>query len=175
MATLSNQPDNLNFLSPLGFRFFLKRSPNVNFFLTEAGVPSLSVNNITIPSPFQNLNAPGSGKISFSDFDITFKVDEEMRNYQEIYDWIVSDVAPERFSQYLPARNAAAGSGLGVYSDGTLTVLNSAYRPIIEYQFQRMYPSQLSELRFSTAETDVEYITARASFKFEIMTINRLI
>lgn len=174
MPALNNQPDNLNFLSPLGFRFFFKRSPNVNFFLTEAAVPSLTVESIPIRTPFQTLNVPGSGVINYGDFDITFKVDEDMRNYQEIYDWIIANAAPERFSQHSVVRDAPIVSGAGIHSDATLTILNSAYRPNIEYQFQRMFPISLSNLRFSTAETDVEYITAQASFKFEIMTINRL-
>ena len=175
MPALNNQPDNLNFLSPLGFRFFLKRSPHLNFFLTEASVPGLSINIANVNTPFQTLYTPGSGVINYSDLDITFKVDEDMRNYQEMYDWIVANAAPKTMSQHSVVRSVSAVSGAGVHSDGTLTILNSAYRPSVEYQFERLFPTSLSELKFSISENDINYITATVSFKFEIMSINRLI
>lgn len=175
MPALNNQPDNINFLSPLGFRFFLKRSPHLNFFLTEASVPGLSIDVSSVNTPFQRLYTPGSGIINYSDLDITFKVDEDMRNYEEMYDWIIANAAPKNFDQHKIVRNASAVSGAGVHSDGTLTIMNSAYRPNIEYQFERMFPISLSELKFSVAENDISYVTASVSFKFEIMKINRLI
>ena len=42
---LFTQPGDTNFLSPLGFRFKLKRAPNLNFFATDANIPSFATSS----------------------------------------------------------------------------------------------------------------------------------
>ena len=78
---------------------------------------------------------------------------------------------PESFEQYAALKNAAIGSGEGTVSDGTLTILNSAMAPTTEVQFTNMFPYSLSEVSFTTADTALNYVTARVGFKFNIMKI----
>ena len=125
---LRTQPADPNFLSPLGFRFSLKRSPMLNFFATDANIPSFEIGWADLPTPFKNLMLPGD-KPSFGDFILTFKVDEKMSNYLEIYTWLCKIGFPENFEQYASVKNTAIGSGEGVVSDGTLTILNSSMAP----------------------------------------------
>lgn len=167
---LTNQPQNTNFLSPLGFRFILKRSPTVNFFCTQITIPSFEIGEAVMPTPFKNIPLPGD-KPRFGDLTINFKVDEQLKNYLEIFNWIAKIGYPERFEQYASASNNTAGSGYGVVSDGTVLVLNSAMDPTTEFRFENMFPSYISELEFTTTESTVNYISARATFKFEMMRV----
>jgi hypothetical protein len=167
---LFTQPGDTNFLSPLGFRFKLKRAPNLNFFATDANIPSFEIGYINVQTPFKKMEIPGD-KPSFGDFILTFKVDENLANYLEIYVWLMKLGFPESFEQYASLKNAAIGSGEGTVSDGTLTVLNSSMAPTTEVQFTNMFPYSLSEVNFTTADTALNYVTARVGFKFNIMKI----
>ena len=167
---LFSQPGDTNFLSPLGFRFKLKRAPNLNFFATDANIPSFEIGYINVQTPFKKLEIPGD-KPTFGDFTLTFKVDENLANYLEIYLWLMKLGFPENFEQYASIKSAAIGSGEGTVSDGTLTILNSAMAPTTEIQFTNMFPYSLSEVNFTTADTALNYVTARVEFKYNIMKI----
>ena len=72
MAAITNQPGNINFLSPLGFRFVLKRAPNVNFFVTNVNLPQVTLGYTEVPTPFKFINIPGT-KLDYSDFELTLR------------------------------------------------------------------------------------------------------
>jgi hypothetical protein len=170
---LANQPTNINFLSPLGFRFTLRRSPTVNFFVTDANIPSFDLGFINVPTPFSNIKLPGD-KPEWGSFRLTFKIDEDFVNYLEIYDWLVKLGFPNNFQQYASISNMAQGTGQGTVSDGTLTILNSSMNPNIEISLVDMFPISLSPVEFTTADSTVNYVTATAEFKFTSLTFNKL-
>lgn len=171
---IGSQPSDTNFLSPLGFRFSLKRSPKLNFFATDANIPSLDIGYADVPTPFKRSPFPGD-KPQFGDFVLTFKVDENLTNYLEMYAWICKIGFPESFDQYASIKSAAIGSGVGTTSDGTLTILNSSMAPTTEVQFTDMFPYSLSEVDFTTADDTINYVTARVAFKFTLMKVVSLL
>ena len=57
---------NRNFLSPIGFKFALKRSPAVAFFCNEANIPSMDLGVADQPTYLKNNPTPGD-KIQFGD------------------------------------------------------------------------------------------------------------
>ena len=172
-GALSSQPTNINFLSPLGYRFTLKRSPNVNFFVTDANIPSFELGFINIPSPFKNFAVPGD-KPEYGSLRLTFKIDEDMNNYLEIYNWILRLGFPSNFEQYQDLSTAAPGSGVQTVSDATLTILNSSQSPNIEVQFEDLFPISISDVNFTSADTTVNYVTATVEFKFTLYKIVKL-
>ena len=89
MAVSDNQPTNLNYLSQLGFRFAIKKLPNVNYFCQSVSLPSISIGAAEFNTPFGVVPRPGD-KIAYSTLPIRFKVDEDFRNYIEIHDWMIS-------------------------------------------------------------------------------------
>lgn len=169
--SLLNEPTNKNFLSPLGFVFNLKKTPATNFFVTRASLPGLNLAFAEVATPFVKMPVPGE-KIQFNDLSITFKVDEDMRNWNEIYEWIIAMGFPQSFEQYKAIKQKQLGEG--VYSDATLNVLTSSMNPNLEFQFVNMFPYMLSDLDFSTQGADVEYIEATVQFRFEYFTVKRL-
>ena len=170
---LTTQPQNINFLSPLGFRFTLKRSPTVNFFCTDANIPSFNLGYAVQYAPFVNIPRPGD-KPAYGSFRVTFKVDEDLVNYLEIYNWMVALGFPESYSQYANIARQTQTSGYKIVSDGTLTILNSAQNPNIEVIFQDLFPVDLSDVNFTTADNTVNYVTATVEFKYTLFTINKL-
>ena len=106
-----NEPINKNFLSPLGFVFNLKKTPATNFFVTRASLPGLNLAFAEVPTPFVKMPVPGE-KIQFNDLSVTFKVDEDMRNWNEIFDWMVALGFPKSFDQYREIRQKLLEQGL---------------------------------------------------------------
>jgi hypothetical protein len=123
-----------------------------------------------MPTPFKRIPFPGD-KPRFGDLVLSFKVDEKLQNYLEIFNWMAKIGFPEKYEQYASIESAPIGSGLGVVSDATVSVLNSSMDPTTEFRFENMFPTSLSELDFTTSDTTVNYITARATFKFEMMRV----
>ena len=52
MAITDNQPTNKNFLSPLGFRFILSRTPNIEYFCQAATLPNMVMAEALTANPF---------------------------------------------------------------------------------------------------------------------------
>jgi len=173
MAAITNQPDNINFLSPLGFRFMLKRAPNLNFFVTGVNLPGISLGFIEVPTPFKLINIPGS-KLDYGDFDLTFRLDEDMATYFEIYNWLLAIGFPEGFNQYRGLSTNEPGDPERLFSDATLTILKSSMVPNIEVSFEDLFPTSISNIDFTATDTDVNYITATVSFKYKIFRVKKL-
>ena len=170
MGAITDQPNNINFLSPLGFRFKLARAPNLNFFVTNATLPNISLGSITVPTPFKFIDI-ANNKLDYGDFQLTFMLDENMESFYELYNWMVALGFPDNFDQYKGLKNAPKGSKETLVSDATLTILTSDMVPNIEVQFEDLFPTSISEINFTVNDTDVNYVTMTATFKYRIYRV----
>lgn len=169
-----SQPNNINFMSPLGAKFVIKRLPSVNFFVQTVTVPAVSMGEIPIQTPFNRLNFPGS-TLSYTDLVIGFRVDEDMNNYNEIYNWLRSMTRVSGFEEGTAWTNASLPMNEnGVTSDATLTLLNSAMNPNIEISFTDLFPSSISEMNFNTTDQDVNFIECITTFKYTKFEVVKL-
>lgn len=166
-------PTNKSFLSPLGFDFSIKKLPTTNFFVTRVTIPGFTLGVVESPTPFNKLPIPGD-KIQFNDLQVTFKIDEDMKNYLEIFNWIMGLGFPDRYEQYADIKSKGKTTGEGIYSDASLTVLTSAMNPNIEFTFRNAFPYSLTDLDFNTSSADVEYLEGIVGFRFELFTIKSL-
>jgi len=174
MSLQGSQPTNKSFLSPLGFKFSIQRLPHVSYFCTTASIPDISMGQIdTIENTFIKLPVPGD-KLQFGLLNLRFRVDEDMKNFTEIYDWLIGLGYPDNFQQYRNIANAGIQQKGDIYSDGSLIVTTASFQPNIEIKFVDMYPVSLSSVEFSVEQTDVEYLQADVNFayrKYELTTI----
>ena len=173
MATQSTQPDNKSFLSPIGFKFACNRLPHVNYFCTSATIPDISLGETSaVDNPFIQIPVPPD-KLTFGQLDLTFRVDEDMKNFQEIYDWLISLGYPDNFGQRRNIGRTQTSVG-DVYSDGSLMIMTGNMTPNIEVAFTDMYPATLTSLEFDIEQTDIEYLKATVSFKYRKYSITKL-
>jgi hypothetical protein len=149
----------------------------MNHFVQAINVPDIIFGNVGIITPFVKLPIPGD-QLQFGELNISFRVDEDMRSYTEIYDWLIALGYPDNFDQFktvAPTRDPLASpSSLGTYSDATLTILSSSMNPIIEVTFFDMFPINLTGLAFDTKMMDVEYIECTASMVYKRFAVTRL-
>ena len=156
-------PDNINFLSNLGFRFTVRKLPNVNWFVQSAMIPGLTLPDAEHPTPFQMTYRPGR-TVEFDPLTISFKVDEDLNTFIELANWMRGIGFPESYQEY--ESNVNTGLQDAVFSDATLMILNSNMNPSHEINFIDIFPINVSALEFNSTSGDVEYITVQASFRY---------
>ena len=174
--SVNNQPTNLNFLSPVGYKFLLSRAPTVEYMVQRVTLPSLTLPIASQSTPFVRIPRPGD-HLEFGELQVSFKVNENLDNYLEIFNWMVALGRPEKFSQYTLKDRPYEGTGEQkdtVVSDITLTFLTSAMNGNIEFPMRACFPISLTDLEVDSAVSDIEYITASATFAIRDYTINRI-
>ena len=191
-SPLARQPDQLDYASPTQFRFGIHQLPKVEFFTVSANLPGVSVPSATFATPFTDISIMGE-KTEFENLSISFIVDEYLENYISLHNWLTGIGFPKSRSQFSTFRDTTSktpDSQKGVstdigdvkqstpdkamYSDAFLMVLSNKNNPIVEVNFQNIYPTSLSALEFTQAATDVEYMTASAEFAYQIYEITTL-
>ena len=163
VGAVSNTPDNQNFLSPLGFRFGVRKMPNVNWFVQSVNLPGITLGDAVLPSAVMDTSVPGE-KLTFDPLEISFKVDEDLQNWMEIQEWLRGIAPPD-----IRANRGRFVSNVGreaIYSDATLIILNSNMNANFEVQFHELFPTSLGGLDFNTTDGDVTYITSTVTFRY---------
>jgi len=176
----TREPTKLDYASPIQFRFKIAKLPTVEFFIQSANIPGISIGTATVPTPLYDYPVPGD-EITFNDLDISFLVDENLTNYKELHDWIsglgfaknhqqfadLRDTGTDRFpGQTSNSPNNNTVPEVSIYSDATLTVLNSKNIAVTEIRFQNVFPTSIGSLSYDVQASDVDYLKAQASFSY---------
>ena len=167
--------ENRNFLSPIGFRFLITRLRGVDFFCNQVTLPSLGMN---APTQFTGLNKipqPGD-ELEYGDLVIRFLVDENMKNYYQVHDWMREITTPKRAKEFrfdrtsLKSKNAPPEDRSMPdnqwRSDCSLLILSSNYNTVSEIMFRDAFPVNLTTLTFDATQADVQYLTAEVTMKY---------
>ena len=174
--SVSNQPTNYNFLSPLGYKFLLSRVPNVEYFVQSIQLPDVSLPVAMQSTGFQRIPRPGD-KLEFGQLTLSFKVNENLDNYLEIFNWMAALGRPESFAQYKlndrPYKDLDEQKDT-VVSNITVTLLSSAMNGNIEFLLRDCFPTSLTNISLDSTMTDVEYVTATATFAVRDFTITKI-
>lgn len=173
-TALDETPENAAFLSPLIFKFQIKKTPTLNFYVQNVNIPGVHLPAVESPNPFVKIPYPGD-HIQYDDIMINFKVDENFTNWLEIYNWIKGLGYPNRFSEHAALTNPAVRLGEGLKSDISLIVMGSNRVPRFDVTFVDAFPVSVSSLIFDTTRTDVNYIDAAATFRYTSYEINQII
>ena len=192
----TRQPSKMDYASPVQFRFKCSKLPLVEFFCQTANIPGIGLGEASMATPLKDISIPGE-KVTYQDLAISFLVDENLNNYKEIHDWIIGIGFPQNHTQFSDLRatssdrfpgttasTAATGTSIarplpegGIYSDATLTILNSKNIAKTEIRFHNIYPTSLGALSYSVQASDVNYLTAAVDFSYmyyEIVQISTI-
>ena len=111
--------------------------------------------------------------------NITFVVDEELKSWLEIHDWIRAMTFPKEFAEYrnLSKLNKYATNipiAKPQYSDATVTLLSSSNTPYYNIKFFDVFPTTLSTFIMSATDSPDTIITADATFRYSYFDIEKL-
>lgn len=169
-----------NFLRPNGFMMTISDLPGVSFSCQSVTLPSISLSEANQPTPFIDIPRIGD-KIQRSDFMASFIIDEDMSNYIELYNWMVGIGFPNSYEDvniYLSTKtqNILKGNDTEplLYSDITVTVLDSNNNPNITLTFRGCFPKLLSETRLDVkSESDIQYLISDVIFAYTFFDIKQ--
>jgi len=123
MTALTRAPYNKDLLQSTKFRVTFDRLPGTTYFCQTANFPGVSLTEIPRQTPFVDLYVPGE-KIVYDTFNITFLVDEDLRAWTDIHDWIRATTFPTDFKEYLDLRRLDRAAN---------------FRANFQHRFQRFY------------------------------------
>ena len=160
-------PSNINPLSSNGFNFSITKLPSVSFFCQEVNLPGMTLPTIDINTPLSLIPYAGD-IITFEDLVVEFLIDEDMKNYTSIYNWMVGLGFPrqnEQYANFIDQQTVGFSRSTKESSDAVLQILGSNLNPVKVIRFFDIIPVSLSSLNFQSTTTDVNYLTGSATFR----------
>ena len=146
----NTNPD--NYLLENSFSLSLSKFPQTQYYVQSFQLPGIEVSANPVQTPFGNI--PTHGSISYSFVAMTFKIDEELKAYKEMVNWIkdtTMDVDFNTRSQHT--------------SDATLTILNNNNNKMQRVKFYDIVPRTISALPFSSIASDPLQLIATVMFE----------
>jgi len=151
---LSTQPENINPLTEVQFKFELQALPKTTFFVQTVNLPGITMSGMPYGLPQrEGLMLPG-GSVEYEQLIVGFLVDEYLKNWQEVFTWI---------------------TGKPEYTDGVLTILSSSMNPTLEIHFANMFPTNLSEIQFDTTVMETTNLITNITFAYSEYTVKNLL
>lgn len=158
-----------NYLSAVAFKIVIQRLPHVEFATQKVQIPSLSMGSPPQASPLLNIYQIPD-RIEYSELDISFLIDEDMSNYEEILRWLEGMGAPQSSNQRLNLQNSKAG----FKSDITVIIENTSRNPNIEFTFTDCFPVGLSGITLDVTDTDITYPECNVTFRYTSMNFKKI-
>ena len=177
---MATTPTNKNILQPTSFRLVLPKLPTVEFFCSSVNVPDVSFSEAILATSI-GVNAffPGD-KLSFGELTVNYLVDEDLKNYKEVYDWMKSitpSTTPLDFSS-LTGTTAnttntytGTGSDLEQYEDIMIVINTNKNNANKVVHFYDAFPISLGGFQMSSESTDVASLTSSISFRYTYFDI----
>ena len=155
MTSLTDQPKNINPLAEVQFRFDIGALPNTSFFIQSVNLPGVTLEGAVISTPQLQNFSRHTGIITYDPLNVTFLIDEYLKNWQEVFQWMVGEE--------------------NKYTSAVLTILSSSMNPTMELHFKDIFPTSLSEVSFDSTTTDPVYQVATVNFNYTEYIIKNLL
>jgi hypothetical protein len=154
----ASQPTNDNYLKTNAFKFNVDRCPTLTYFTQSVSLPGISVSSQQFATKYATpINIP-SNLAEHGELSVRMIVDEKLRNWKEMYDWIketvwldgtVDGVDPNQY-----------------FSSANLLILNSGYNGVVDIEFANVFPTRLGDIPFTSSQTMTEVVVVDVSLSY---------
>ena len=165
-------PYNTSLLQSTKFTFFIGDHPYLRYFCQTMSLPGISTGAVAIPTPFSTTWRHGD-KLVFEPFSVTVLVDEDLRVWEETYNWMKGLTRPASYCQYTHHPKEAKDPPL--YYDGILTIITNSNRPNMRLKFHNCHPVELGAVNFDTKVDADSVPTCDIKFQYDLYEIERLV
>ena len=155
MTSLTEQPKNINPLADVQFKFDVAAIPKTSFFVQTVNLPGITLEGVVMSTPQLQNFTRHTGIITYEPLNITFMIDEYLKNWQEVFEWMIGEE--------------------NKYTTAVLTILSSSMNATMEFHFKDIFPTSLSEISFDSTTTDPVYQTATVTFNYTEYKIKNLL
>ena len=175
----TNQPTNMNYLSPVNFDFQITKLPKVKYFCTGVTIPGVTFTEVEHNTTLSVSSYLPGDKITFDPLVVTFLVDEDMKNYMEIFNWInalgpgldTSDFVNLVDSKKTPTGGFSSSDITKMYSDATIFANTSSNNSNVELSFIDCFPTSLGSIEMNSQADGVEYATCDLTLRYTLFTV----
>jgi len=168
-SVLTNLPENTSFLQVNKFSFTFPTLPFLTYFCQNVSLPGVSTSPVNVDTPFSSTFRHGD-KLVYESLIISVIVDEDLRVWEETYDWLQALTFPSDFTQYIRYKDGKASP----YHDGILTINNNNNQPNMRIKFTNCHPSALTGVSFTTTGSADSTITCDITFRYDGFDIQRI-
>ena len=178
------------------FKVYLPIFPLTEWFVISCNIPGITMGQGVVPTPLTDVPFIGD-KLTYDQFSMTFLVDEKMKNFIELHDWLINMAAPQKNSQFMAQTSdyvldtgqrtkfyrdiegvstqvTGNTSDRELYCDIQIFILSSKNNPVAKFTLQNAFPVSLSALDYSSQDSDTNYVQCNVSFAFPFYTIESL-
>lgn len=171
------QPDTNNYLSSNYFKLEITRLPLVTYHCQQVNLPSVSLTPVEQSGPLGTTAKWIGGRYTWEELNVSFLVDEDMKNWIEVFEWMEEIGTMVDFKSNISAQTTHKhpGQSQDFFSDSIISITNSSYNTKLKVNIHDMFPISLSGIQFNSTSSDNEPIVANATFAYTHYSINRLI
>ena len=184
LADSARSPTTLDYLRPAFFRLELSNLPRTTFTCQVANIPELKIGYAVQPTPALDIPVIGD-KVEFGPLNVEFIINEDMSNYIEVYNWILSIASRELVNYTVDDfRRAAVNYPLtlnkgsldnSLYADASLYLINSSNVPSVKINYYDVIPISLESIPFDITSNNQNPMRATATFRYRLFNIEKLI
>ena len=182
-SALARQPTEFNYSQSNQFKVHLSLFPKTEWFVVRANVPSVQLGTADRYTPFVNIQLVGD-HITYGDFSMTFIVDENLKNYMEMYNWVKNIGFPFEHAQFNKLErpdfmNRSGGQKYNaetdtyskvededLYTDIFLQIMTAKNNLIAQCEIYAAFPTTLGAIEYSQQETDMTYAMCEVGFAY---------
>lgn len=168
-SLLTRIPENTSQLQSAKFSFTFAKLPFLKYFCQSVQLPGVSTSAVQVSNPFADTFRHGD-KLVYEPFTLTAILDEDIRIWEETYDWLTAMTKPQEFSQYARFFDEKRLP----YHDGVLTINTNSNIQNIRVLFKNCHPVSLSAIPFDYKINADTTLTVEIGFRYDYFTIERL-
>jgi len=191
--TSPREPTVFDYAQNNQFKVYIPIFPLVEWFVISCNVPGITMGQGVVPTPLVDYPIVGE-KLTYDSFSMTFLVDEKLKNFMELHNWLINMAPPQNTNQFMAttsdyviptgqntkfyaADNTNSQTSTGstsdrqLYCDITLFILSSKNNPVATVVMRDAFPVSLSSLDYSQQETDTNYVQCNVTFAYPFYTI----
>lgn len=160
-------PTNINLLQPTSFKVIVdrKRYGTSEYYAQTVNHPSVSSDTATVPRSRANLHFPAD-KLTFGTLSITIMLDEELKAYTEMYEWMQRLV-----NEPYKTRTFADSDQFPSSIDITVAILSSHNNVIKKIKYVDCTLTDISDINFQATSGALPAMTYTASFSFSYFEV----
>lgn len=175
MAAIGRVPENTDLLQPTKYILTFDRIPSIQYFCQEVNIPGVSIGTAEYATPILNLKMPGT-KISYENLNITFLVDQNLKTWNELYNWFRNIASPKSTEERgtlseTTKMYGVVGKKYNYESDATLSILTASNNINLKINFLNIFPLSLTGINFNTTQSAEDFIKCTATFNYDYFDI----
>lgn len=165
------------------FKMQFDKIPNLTYLSYNVTIPGISLGEITIGNQVIDYKVPGD-KLTYEPLVLNFIVQENLKNWIEIHDWLTGLGHPNETAEYkrfvegkAPGMHPSARTKTekqNKYGDAQLFILSNKLNPIIKVTFIDAWPVSLSPLTYDASMTNSEPTTCDVTMNYTNYRIESL-